>query len=1053
MSGIGPGVGGAGPSAGLLARLTPYQVGLCSLLARYVQSEQVAPPASLATRDDPDGDDEELEHRRLFELLRREVQAARGPQKRGLRELGREMHADPQYALLWGELMARLRSIDSPDALFDVFHDLENAVERELTAASPMHANGIFGHFARCCLLAFREASFEATVKLYDAVREHVEEVDGPGADFRDVAMSPSSGQEGSAASRPTSLSTVQMEQLAKGLMRDLPLSFGRVPFPVVDAALSALQGKLPFCHVVHFLRYVNSSEHRFVDDATSCLQAFHDGHQQRGLAEMRTATGWATAAPVEDGLPELIQHASLALAGLHSEMRHLDDALQAAGESIRAAQEASDGGCLCACLYILSLILLQAGFTGKAFAMMRRCLQRADALGLPALQSLCCLGIAHTLSVQPSLSDRRKRALMWRESASIMSTETQPTAVLRAHSNPGPPGAPGQWVGGAGGAGGFGAGGGTTGAGAGSNTAARVFGFAGSSGGGGTRSGLSVLAQLLGHTTRDDAGASAGGMGSRGGADTTEGESAACRDALAHVTLASQLSTQAGALGEARPKVLLCQADVARLFGLHQLTTTSCQLVLDVYHQDMVAEDRALALCQLAMDASRRSVVDAQPLLRNVAQQLPHAGHLWAHVVGPQLVQTLIRAGECAAASTVLFQAVGALRAAPHSAAISAAQRLRLTSNAVRLYHRQLLPACKSAREAIEAGARVGTPGDLCGHLLCLADAHLIAHNPVGALGPCLRCLSIAENARLLHYRAEAVVRIARVKFDMQDFTAALQLVEEATPQLGAGGSMRLRGEALLLQADVLFALNARNAREAKDPGTKRRLLREVVSVLRGAVDAFEAVAELSPLRRCRYLLARACHELGDTDGRDVHAKAFRRISAFLDGVGTWADLGLATPKPDPRGHEVAPNAMDVVETGDSASRPQSAAMGFAASGGHAGRSSVGATTGVAQGAGRRPNRDGGAAFGGENASGAHACLGGGDGVSISASFMAPCPALAQLLAMAEATHSGLGRNEALQRSGGQPTFGVSSRGGRTSTVVGEVHAFYPMAAAVLGA
>merc|ERR1719433_2554903 len=95
----------------------------------------------------------------------------------------------------------------------------------------------------------------------------------------------------------------------------------------------------------------------------------------------------------------------------------------------------------------MLSLVLLQAGLTGKAFTMMRRCLHRAETLGLPMLQVLCCLGIAHTLAVQPGLSDRRKRGLLWKESISRMATEAQPTAALRVQG--GGPGM-GPWAGGA---------------------------------------------------------------------------------------------------------------------------------------------------------------------------------------------------------------------------------------------------------------------------------------------------------------------------------------------------------------------------------------------------------------------------------------------------------------------------------------------------------------------------------------------------------------------------------------------------------------------------
>lgn len=499
-----------------------------------------------------------------------------------------------------------------------------------------------------------------------------------------------------------------------------------------------------------------------------------------------------------------------------------------------------------------------------------------------------------------------------------MVMTETQPATVLQAHGTSGAMGT-GNWAGNntnSNAIGGF----------------SRVFGFNGSTSGGGTRGGLSVLAALLGHMSQDD---STGGTWGNNGAAVRNAENmvtegVACRDALAHVTLASQLSTQAGHLEQARPKVLLCQAEVARLFGLQPLATASCGLVLDIYQKDLVAEDHALALCQLMTATVERSLSCALPLFRSAAEQLPHAGHLWGHVVGPRLIHALTRAGENRAAAALLFQVAGVVRAVPHGSATYAAQRFRVATNGVRLYHRQMLSAYRSAREAAEQGTRTGTPGDVCSHLLTLTDIHLEAQDPVGALAPCLRCLSAAERSRLLIYRAEALVRLARVKLEMRDLSGALQLAEEVTPQLSASGSARLRGEALMVQADVLLELLARN-QDKTDMCIQ--LLKETVIVLCNAMEEFEAIAELNPLCRCHYLLARVHHQLGDEIHRDKHATRYRQISEFLSGHNhvTWKDLGLPTASattecafpmstrmvpPSPSNHAVAGNVTPFLQS-----------------------------------------------------------------------------------------------------------------------------------------
>mmetsp|Transcript_34439 Transcript_34439/g.91530 ORF Transcript_34439/g.91530 Transcript_34439/m.91530 type:complete len:1020 (-) Transcript_34439:89-3148(-) len=907
---VGGGLGGS-----FSARLTPHQVSLCSLLVVYMDLGD-REPGTL-----PPTDEEQAAERHLFEVLFREVRASSSaqPRHKALSDLKRDfLQSAPTSSsldsTLWKAFVKQLQTIDSPDELFNLFATLEGSIARDPGESSPMHSTGLFGQFARRCILAFKAASFESAVKLFDAVCVYVRELDeSEEASLPDMtAPTPSSSSSSSCGSEPS------VGALLQQLMRDLPQILGAVSFPRIDAALRALQDRCPSSQGVLFLRYANSLQHKMADQAGRCLRAFHDGTQRRGLGD---ACG-------EEGLPDLIQHASLALAGLHCEMRQVDDALQALGESIRSAQEASDAGCLCACLYMLSIVLLQAGLTGKAFAMLQRCLHRSEAIGSPILQSLCCLGIARALAERPTLSDRRQRGLLWQESMSRMSRADHAGGGAVLRSRPGGGGAGGAQGGGIVGGGGAGlqvAGG--VGAGAAPGAAAfrgplgGFLGGVGSASSGAGRGGLVVLAALLQDEAAASSSGGAGGSFAEGSASSSAGASGiACRDALSHTVLASQLSTQARRLSESRPKALLCHAEVARLFGLQQLAGASCGLALEVYEGELAAEERALALCQLTASAAECDLARVRPLMRSLSCNLPHASHLWAHVVGPCVIKMLLSVGECTAASALLFQAVSALRAVPHGAATCAAQRLRSAANGVRLHHRQLLAAHRSASEALEGGQRTGSPADICSQLLCLADVHLEAKDPIGALGPCLRCLAAAQASRLLMQRAEALVRIARVKLEMRDLVGALLLAEEVTPQLSAGGSAKLKGEALVVQADVLLATlaklrpgpTAKTAAPSTTPprltiASRDQLLREVLRLLSAAVKHFEVVAELAPLKRCHYLLARVCHELRDTAGRDRHATRFRRISESLTGgsASSRESLGLARVFDSPKDSE----------------------------------------------------------------------------------------------------------------------------------------------------
>eukprot|EP00438_Fugacium_kawagutii_P023446 Skav236818 [mRNA] locus=scaffold2823:53695:55023:- [translate_table: standard] len=431
-----------------------------------------------------------------------------------------------------------------------------------------MHSSGAFGQLARRLILSFKRASFEAVVKLYDSVHsflnDKVEEVE---------EMEVSHGSKAA---------------------RQVPSSMGRLPF----ACSGEASPMVPRC-----------AQHRFVDAADTSLRSFYE----KQVSE-------------NDGRP--VQNAILTLANLNLEMRHVDDALQALEDSIRAAQETSDGSCLCACLYLLSFILLP-GSPSMAFSMMQRCLERSEALGLPLLQCFCCMAIARTLTLQPE-----------RKLAASLSLEGEgaPSATASVPS----------------------------------------FGFSrngsnGSSGSG--RQSFGLLAALS-HP-----------KGSPG------------RDAFAHSTMASFLST-AGALRETRPKVLLCNAGISEVFGLHGSKKFATKLLLELYKDQLTPEDLSLALCQGLCQGEGVEL-----------RELPHAA-LW---MMPKLCSDLLKRNSSAVElGAVVVPTAGALRAVPQSLAADAALRWRLVTNETRLQQGQLLAAMKSLQEGTApaaAAAREAAP------------------------------------------------------------------------------------------------------------------------------------------------------------------------------------------------------------------------------------------------------------------------------------------------------------------------------------------------------
>eukprot|EP00439_Symbiodinium_sp_Y106_P075322 s1547_g14.t3 len=631
------------------SKLSAYEVGVSFLLLRFAE--------------DQTGGGEPV----VLEVLIDEVKQAPDNLKT-LSDLQRELCASKDRMEVWQMLIAGLHTLTSPDALFELFRNLESMICRELVSASVMHSSGAFGQLARRFVLGFKQSSFEEVIKLYDAVES-----------FR-------GGSEGISAS------------LKLPFMADR-----RETASAATTATATAQQTIS--------EYMSSVRGKFADSAAFLLRCFHD---QRSSEESQ-ASGQ-------------IQHAVLGLANLSLEMRNVEDALQALEDSIRAAQESSDSNCLCAGMYLLSHASVLSKKPSMAAALLRRCLHRSEALGLPLLESLSSLALARLLALQPSLA------------RPVTEAPSQGESIGPALLNGAPLG----------------------------SLPSRAWAFVGRSGARG--SGFGVLAAL-----------------------STPG-----REVLAHVSLASVLSTQAGTLELLRPKVLLCQAGVSQRFGLSS-SASSCQMVLDIYKDRLGADDQALACCQLA-DTEE---TDAMQALQALSKRLSGSNRqLWVHAIGPKIGKRLLQKGLTEAFPALLFQTAGVDSEANSEAKL----RFQKFSNQCRLHSGNPLAANQSAREPWEGSQGKASSLELCESLLTLAQLSEET-NPVQAVASCVRCMSLAEAARLRLFHGEALLRLAKLKLELGDVLGALQLTEESTSHVVEDARARVAE----LEAECLLELSSR--------------------------------------------------------------------------------------------------------------------------------------------------------------------------------------------------------------------------------------------------
>ena len=402
---------------GTRGALTSYEVGLTFLLLRF--AEEAAEERNVTSEglqrglefhesnDDMSLDEVNVEMPKLIGCLLHEWCAN---EKGCLEKLHDRLRRSARSeSAIWEVLISGLRSVNSPDALFDVFRGLESIVCRDFVSPSQLHSSGAFGQMARRLILSFKQASFEAIVKLYDQVQNCLLQFDGRSERRLDgldeVQEMRSEVQEQQEVKSTVSTAAAHASAAHADSARSLPhihrhtptslsVSMSRLPYAVLKE--SVRQRTTDF-HLV-FLDYVNSAQNGFLDSADASLRSFHD----------KKVLGEDASLPV---------NAILALANLNLDMRQVDDALQALEDSIRVAQETSDSSCLCACLYLLSFILQITGSDAKGSqssqqasqAMMHRCLERSEMLGLPLLQCLCCMNIARTLAKDAEKSASRE--------------------------------------------------------------------------------------------------------------------------------------------------------------------------------------------------------------------------------------------------------------------------------------------------------------------------------------------------------------------------------------------------------------------------------------------------------------------------------------------------------------------------------------------------------------------------------------------------------------------------------------------------------------------
>lgn len=338
----------------------------------------------------------------------------------------------------------------------------------------------------------------------------------------------------------------------------------------------------------------------------------------------------------------------------------------------------------------------------------------------------------------------------------------------------------------------------------------------------------------------------------------------------LAYYTLGSEVFT-ASSDTNFRAKVLLCKAEVART-SQFDLEKSFASLLLR-HANKLQGAELALTLSHIVLHSMKVCSRQAQPYCRSAALCLPCAPSLWMPLsAAPYVSYVLVCKRRFQMALSVNCEA-GSLLLAISDKRSHAFEIHRQSVNALRLamgnFH--ALPPAETASRHEEHI----TASDKCERLLLLARAHIKADPspmlyPMNLLSLALRCLAIAEERNLGQSRTEALLLVARTRYEMRDSVTALQMLDDLQVDI-ASAPAKVKGEALILKAEILLDL------AAKVEGECSYMLRHAADHLDTAMIELQQVEDYDNVQFCAYLLARIFHQLDLPERRNQYARICR--------------------------------------------------------------------------------------------------------------------------------------------------------------------------------
>jgi tetratricopeptide (TPR) repeat protein len=291
-------------------RPTPLSLAVCILIA--LQSDKSSPLYKLEL--------DEAAKEEIIEALQNSME--RG-WTNGIQGLLRSIHAKAGSAVS-SLLLECLQDVStSIDALLDLMDSLQKSIKTNvIDGASPP------GIYVRKTWLGFDELKFETMARLWEALKEEVEQVN-----LEEEVV------EGAVDDQRWPMSPTQIE--TELLKQCLAMDKSDHSFEETELIVQRILVNDPDLPTAHFLRFLNCLRHGERVDALHALHKYFDFVRIR---EYRAMEEHKPDSKTRNGV---LPYASIVLAALHHSFGEHSLSLKATEEAVRVAQESNDTACV----------------------------------------------------------------------------------------------------------------------------------------------------------------------------------------------------------------------------------------------------------------------------------------------------------------------------------------------------------------------------------------------------------------------------------------------------------------------------------------------------------------------------------------------------------------------------------------------------------------------------------------------------------------------------------------------------------------------------------